>query len=230
MNKNRYLLITLSFALFCITIVGFRPYPTPTLALIMKVIPDVMKKGTTSQWNTAIKSDQLSAGDQLKTGKNALAVLKFLDKSIVRVRELSEITIGSDAVGKLTKLVQLNGGTVGFDVKKQTNEQFRFTSPTSVASIRGTKGKWCGGRGNDTLVVNEGLVNLKNQTSNKDIDVLAGYIGFSGQDGTLSSRPATSQELADAENAFTAESQNELKLEMRDSNGNKKEMKIKYKQ
>ncbi len=216
--------------IFVGTIVGFRPMPTPTLALIMKVIPDVTKKTGTSDWNAAEKSDQLAAGDQVRTGKSALAVLKFLDKSIVRMREQSQVTIGSDAAGQLTKVVQLGGGAVGFDIKKQTNERFRFTSPTSVASIRGTKGKWSGGLGNDTLVVSEGLVNLKNNPSNKDIDVPAGYIGFSGQDGSLSSRAATAQELSDATNAATGGSPSELKLEMRDSKGNKKELKIKFKQ
>lgn len=223
------LIIVLCLAIAAIAL-GFRPNPTVTLALIMKVIPDVSKRIGSSDWSAAGKSDQLAAGDQVKTGKSALAVLKFLDKSIVRLREQSQVTIGSDAAGKFTKVVQLNGGAVGFDIKKQTNEQFRFTSPTSVASIRGTKGKWSGGQGNDTLVVTEGLVNLKNDVSKKEIDVPAGYIGFSGQDGSLSSRPATPQELADADNAATGGSPNELNLEMRDSNGNKKDLKIKFKQ
>jgi len=209
---------------------GFRPSPTPTLALIMKVIPDVTKKIGTADWSAAGKSDQLAAGDQVKTGKRALAILKFLDKSIVRMREESEITLGSDAAGKFTKVVQLGGGAVGFDIKKQTNERFRFTSPTSVASIRGTKGKWSGGQGNDTLVIGEGLANLKNEPSGKDLDIPAGFIGFSSKDGSLSSRPATPEELADADLAATGGSPSELNLEMRDSKGNKKEFKIKFKQ
>jgi len=231
---NTHSIITTTVVIiFCITgvfvIAGFRPNSPPTLALIMKVIPDVTKKTSASDWGAAGKSDQLVAGDQVRTGKHALAVLKFLDRSIVRVREQSQITIGSEAATMPIKVVQLGSGAVGFDIKKQIDQQFRFTSPTSVASIRGTKGKWSGGLGNDTLVVTEGLVNLKNQPSDKNIDVPAGYIGFSGQDGSLSSRLATAQELADATSAATTGgSPNELNLEMRDSNGNKKDLKIKF--
>ena len=118
---------------------------------------------------------------------------------------------------------------MGFEVRKQTDERFRLTSPTSVASIRGTKGKWSGGHGNDTLIVVEGLVNLKNVNSNNEVDVAAGNIGFSNEDGSVTSRPATAQELADADNAAGTGSSNELKLEFRDSQGNKKQLKLRYK-
>jgi hypothetical protein len=124
----------------------------------------------------------------------------------------------------------LNGGAFGFEVKKQKqNEQFQLTSPTSVASIRGTKGKMSGGLGNDTLVVTEGLVNFKNNSSGNDVDVAAGFIGFSLQDGTITSRKATTQELADANNAATGGSSHDLNLELKDSQGNKKDLKIRYK-
>ena len=204
-----------------------------TVSLITKTIQIVTKKTPPQDWAKALKGDALISGDQVQTGQKSLAVVKFADNSIIRVRELSLLTISgqSGEPGALSKTVQLNGGTFGFDVKKQKqNEQFRLTSPTSVASIRGTKGKLSGGQGNDTLVVSEGLVNFKNNVSNKDVDVPAGYIGFSNQDGTVTSRKATDQELADADNAANGGSSHELNLEMKDSQGNKKELKIKYKQ
>ena len=76
----------------------------------------------------------------------------------------------------------------------------------------------------------EGLVNLKNNISNKDIDIAAGYIGFSDEDGSLTSRKATDEELADANIAALGGTSNELKLEMKDSKGNKKDLKLRYKQ
>ena len=69
---------------------------------------------------------------------------------------------------------------------------------------------------------------LKNMVSNKDIDVPAGYIGFSNDDGSLSSRLATADELADANAAATGGTQNELNLELKDTKGNRKELKLKY--
>jgi hypothetical protein len=150
----------------------------------------------------------------------------------VRVREESQLTVTGETnvPGSFSKNIRLSKGGFGFDVRKQhSNEQFQLTSPTSVASIRGTKGKLSGNEGHDTLVVTEGLVNFKNTVSNTDIDIPAGTIGFSNQDGTLTSRKATEQELADANNAANGGLLNELNLELKDSHGNKKELKLKFK-
>jgi hypothetical protein len=202
-----------------------------TLALITKIIQEVMKKpDSTNDWTKASKGEILIAGDHVRTGKKSLAIVKFTDNSIVRLRELSELQLNAEgARGSLVRSAQLTGGAVGFDVKKQQeNNLFRLTSPTSVASIRGTKGKWSGGKGNDTLVVTEGLINLLNNVSNKNLDIPAGFIGFSNSDGSLSSRKATDDELADASSAANGGSPNELKFEMQDSQGNKRELRLKY--
>ena len=213
-----------------ISLTGLRPAPTP-IALVMKVVPSVEKKSAAVDWKGAQKGDQLNPGDQVRTGKTGLAILRFLDKSIVRVREQSVVTLNGDpSSGTYAKVVDLHDGGVGFDIRKQVNEQFRFTSPTSVASIRGTQGLFTGYQNNDTLVVVVGLVNLKNLPGNKNIDVPAGYIGFSGADGSLTSRPATVDELRFATFAATGGSPGELNLELKDTKGNKKDLRIKFKQ
>lgn len=210
---------------------SFRP-ERATVALIAKIIQDVTTKSVAADWKKAGKGEALLSGDQVQTGEKSLAVVKFIDNSIVRVRERSQLTVTgvSGSPRMLSKTIELSNGSVGFEVKKQKqNEQFRFTSPTSVASIRGTMGKLSGGQGHDTLVITEGLVNFKNNPSDKDLDVPAGYIGFSNDDGTLTIRKATGQELADASSAATGGSLNDLNLELRDSKGNKKELKLKFK-
>ncbi len=208
---------------------GFRPGATP-VALVMKAVPEVSKKSGTGEWTPAVKSDQLLSGDKLRTGAKGLAVIKFLDRSIVRIRERSDVTLTFDAAGApATKVVDLRDAVIGFDIRKQVNERFRFTSPTSVASIRGTRGRFTDYGSNDTLVVVEGLVNLRNLISSSDKDIPAGYIGFSGADGSLTSRPATADELAAASDAALGSGENELKLEMKDPKGNRKDLKIKYK-
>lgn len=204
-----------------------------TVALITKTVQTVTKKTPPEDWAKALRGDALLSGNQLQTGKRSLAIVKFADNSIIRVRELSLLTVSgqSNGTGTLSKSVRLDGGAFGFDVRKQKqNEQFHLTSPTSVASIRGTQGKLSGGQGSDTLIVTEGLVNFKNNSSGNEVDVPAGYIGFSNQDGTVTSRKATEQELADANNAATGgSSSHELNLELKDGQGNKKGLKIRYK-
>jgi hypothetical protein len=217
-------------ALVLVSALGLLPGTTP-VALIMKIVPDVEKKIPAMEWNAAQKGDQLNAGDQVRTGKTGLAILRFLDKSIVRVREKSLVTVNGDAAtGKYTKVVDIHDGAVGFDIRKQVNEQFRFTSPTSVASIRGTQGLLTDFQSNDTLIVVVGLVNLKNIPGDKDLDIPAGYIGFSGSDGSLTSRQATADELSYATSLATGGTGSELKFELKDPKGNKKDLKIKFKQ
>jgi hypothetical protein len=203
------------------------------VALITKTVQTVEKKSPPSDWAKAAIGDPLASGDQVQTGRQSLAVVKFSDNSLIRVRELSLLTVSGqkNTPGEMSKTVQLNGGGFGFDVRKQKqDERFRFTSPTSVASIRGTKGKLSRGQSNnDTLVVTEGLVNLRNNASGNEVDVPAGFIGFSNEDGTVSSRRATEQELADANDAALGLSNHEIRLEMKDSQGNRKELKIEYK-
>ena len=210
---------------------GFRAEPS-SVALLTKTIQEVSKRTTPDEWKRASKGEALLSGDQVRTGQKSIAIVKFIDNSLVRVRELSELTIQgeSGAPGRLSKTVQLGGGAFGFDIRKQKqNEQFRLTSPTSVASIRGTQGKMSGGLGHDTLVVTEGLINFKNTASNNEVDVPAGYIAFSNEDGSISSRPATALELADANSAATGGLLNNLNLELRDNQGNKKQLKLQYK-
>jgi hypothetical protein len=203
-----------------------------TMAVITKVIPDVEKKNMTVEWNKATAGVALVAGDRVRTGKLALAVIKFMDQSIMRLREQSELTLSAEGPrGSMIKTIELSSGGFGFDVRKQQNEQFRLTSPTSVASIRGTRGIWCGGRGLDTLLVLEGLVNLNNLISKRDIDVPAGFIGFSGKDGDLVSRRATEQELLRAAQIVRGNGlPGEIKLDMKDPQDNNRELKLKIKQ
>jgi len=202
-----------------------------SLAVIKKVLNDVKKKPAEGNFAQVSTGDIVFASDQIQTGKRSLALLKFSDGSIVRLREQSLLTInGEGQKGSMIKEQYLLRGSVGFDVQKQKADQFRLTSPTSVASIRGTKGKWSGGQGHDTLVVTEGLVNLRNKISGKDVDVAAGYVGFSDEDGSISSRIASNDEITDANNAALGGETNDLKLEMKDPKGNKKELKLRYKQ
>jgi hypothetical protein len=204
---------------------------TSAVALITKSINEVTKTATSGESTPAAKGTILFNDERVKTGKKSLALIKFQDdNSMIRLRELSELTIGNSIEnGTSVKSTVLTKGGLGFSVQKQQkNKQFRLTSPTSVASIRGTRGTWAGGAGKDTLLVIEGLVNLKNSKSNKDVDVPAGFIGFSNEDGSLSSRQATEEEILLAERIITGSSMNELKLEIKNPNGSKKVLKLRY--
>ncbi|MCF8267180.1 MAG: FecR family protein [Ignavibacteriales bacterium] len=112
-----------------------------SVAVINKVVKDVNFKRGESDWQNAKPGVTLLDHDVIKTGAKSLAVVSFLDGSVVRLRENSDLTIyGNKAEKKLDKNVYIDKGAVGFDVKKQEDEEFKFTTPTMVASIRGTSG------------------------------------------------------------------------------------------
>jgi len=215
---------------------GFRaPDITPgPIGLISKVIRDVsLRADAAEEWNRAERGNPLSSGDRVKTGLQSLAVLKFRDASFVRVRERSEVVM-STAVGEkpIVKSIETeeSGGSFGFDIKKQIDAKFQFTSPTSVASIRGTSGKWSAGSdANDTLWLETGLVALLNRISGTEILVQGGSIAFSNADGTVTVRPMTPEELAEAKLASDGGSERNLDLRFRNDNGEEKELKIKFK-
>ena len=208
------------------------PPAEPTIALVSKVILDVTRKESGKDWQKAKRGETLASGDKVKTGDQSIAVIKFKDNSLVRVREKTELTVTGTMNGSaFSKSVNIQRGVVGFNIKKQrAEEEFRFSSPTSVASIRGTGGALTIAS-SDTLVVTEGLVRLTNNISSNFVDVAAGFTGLSNPDGTISSRPSTPAERAAAENAARAtEQDNRLEFELRDNQGNSKRLIIDFKE
>jgi hypothetical protein len=198
-----------------------------TVGLISKVIQDVTLKQVDKDWQKAEKGEPLASGDRVKTGERSIAIIKFLDNSLVRVRELSELAIsGTLKGGAFLKSVDLQNGVVGFSIQKQRpQEEFRFSSPTSVASIRGTAGLF-----STSLTVIEGTVVFTNKMSGQSVDVHAGFTGISHPDGSLQSRTATRAERMAAEEAAAGESLKKLELDLRDSQGKSKRLHIDIKE
>lgn len=113
------------------------------VALVKKIIKDVTyKKAGVSDWENAKTGLPLKDGEEVRTGSKSLALILFSDGSgLLRVRENAILHIyGAKDGKKLNKNTYIDKGLIGFDVKKQGDEEFKFTTPTAVASIRGTAG------------------------------------------------------------------------------------------
>jgi hypothetical protein len=226
-----YLLSSVVFAFGGQAAAAIPPAP-PSIALISKVVLDVTHKESGNDWQTAKKGETLASGDRLKTGAKSVAIVKFKDNSLVRVRELTELTVtGSMNGSAFSKAVEVKSGVVGFNIKKQqSSEEFRFSSPTSVASIRGTGGSFSSSQEADTLIVTEGAIEFSNTASSQLVTVAAGFTGISKPNGTIISRPSTPEEKAAAELAArTSEQDNRLEFDLRDGRGNSKRIKIDFK-
>ena len=207
-------------------------FPEATVAVVTKVIPDVSRKESGKDWLAANRGETLSSGDRVRTGSGkSLAVIKFKDNSFVKVRENSDLTITGEVKGSdFMKDVFLQKGVIGFSVQKQKkDEQFRFTSPTSVASIRGTGGAFITSTSSDTLIVSEGNVNFTNSVSGQSVDVPAGFTGLSFADGTIQVRASSPAERALGQEGMKATEQgNKLEFDLRDNQGNPKKLKIEF--
>ena len=116
--------------------------PRDIQAVLIKVVRDVAKKSPARAWEKAVPADRLRSGYQLRTDDKSLAMIVFPDQSRLVVRQKSIVEIkGQKEKGQIVdRSVHVERGRLAFDVKKQEREQFRFSSPISVASIRGTSG------------------------------------------------------------------------------------------
>jgi hypothetical protein len=207
------------------------PVPAGTpIGLLSKVILEVLRKENGKTWENAVRGQTLGSGDMVRTGPKSLAIIKFKDNSLVRLRERSELTItGTVTGGTFFKAVEVQTGVVGFNVQKQRpGEEFRFTSPTSVASIRGTAGVFAAMAMSDTLAVTEGSVFFTNRVSSKSVDVLSGFTGISNPDGTIQTRRSTERERRAALDAQQDDQHKLLEIELRTPKGKTNRLKIEY--
>lgn len=193
--KSKYLILLIalfSFSLFA----NENSKPDAPVAVLMKIIKDVsFKKGSTN-WGNAKIGTPLSTNDEVKTGDKSLALIKFTDNSIIRVRENSSLKIYADKNNnQLSKNTYIDKGKVGFNVSKQENEEFRFTTPTMVASIRGTEGYiGVGDDGFSLLVCIEGSIDVSGTVGQKESGkVVAGTYAIIGATGTLQQGTVTIQ-------------------------------------
>jgi len=202
-------------------------------AVLIKVINNVEKKEPTKGFTKAVTTDQLKSGYEIKTAAKSIAVIKFNDNSKLVVREKSLATISGKVEGKqiLERNVYMTKGGIKFDVTKGEKEQFRFTSPISVASIRGTGGDW-GQDERTTYIMYQGLLNLLSTISNRSEDVGAGQTGIVDSTGNLIVRPSTKEEQDNAQDSGEDDegTEHQLRIRGQDKDGKERTIILRWKE
>ncbi len=172
-----------------------KPAESP-VAVIMKTVKDVTFKKESADWQNAKIGLTLITGDEVKTGEKSLALIKFTDNSVLRVREKSSVKIYADKKDRaISKNTYIDNGTVGFKVSKQQNEEFQFTTPTMVASIRGTEG-YVSHNPDDstsTIYLNSGIADVRNIQSGNSGTINGGQYATTGGGGAFNSGQGTNQ-------------------------------------
>ncbi|MFC2133257.1 FecR domain-containing protein [Bacteroidota bacterium] len=145
MKRNKiYIVIVLAGLISIASVASYSETTDTPVALIKKIVQDVSYKSKDmDDWESAKVGIPLNDGEEIKTGFKSLALVLFTDGSgILRVRENSILHIYGEKKEKtLDKNTFIEQGKLSFEVNKQEeDEEFKFTTPTVVASIRGTTG------------------------------------------------------------------------------------------
>lgn len=181
MNRIKILIVIIIASL---VVLGFSVYkPAGPIAIVKKVVNDVKYKiADKSGWEIAKASQMLSDRDEIKTGNKSLAIILFTDGSgQLRIRENAVLQIyGQKDNKQLNKNALLQNGTISFEVSKQANEEFKFTTPTAVASIRGTGGLLGANSDSTQLILEHGSVDFNSLIQGGGGGTLTG-----GQTGTI---------------------------------------------
>jgi hypothetical protein len=148
------------------------------IALIKKIIKDVSyKTSDASDWEVGKTGVPLKSGEQVKTGFKSLALVLFTDGTgLLRIRENSIMYIYGDKEGeKINKNTFIEKGLIGFDINKQDAEEFKFTTPTAVAAIRGTAGYVeVGSDSSTTIVCDHGKIEVQSLIGEKRTAIVQG--------------------------------------------------------
>ncbi len=129
----------------------------------------------------------LNAGEQIVSLSNGLAVIMFIDdKSILRIQKNTTLTIGGErSATAITKQIKMQFGKLKAEIAEQRGGEFLISTPTSVASVKGTDFWATSDRIlGDTFLGITGLIEVQNLISGGVIEVGGGFVGTSKPDGS----------------------------------------------
>ena len=138
MKSNINKLSIIFIFVFVLTAASFA---AETIAVVLKVKGKVSITRGNQVANATIKRGfRLEDGDIVKTDNNSYTAVRFIDDaSLLRVRANSTCTIkGTKERNQVIKNVYLEVGTILAKVTQQRGK-FEISTPTSVASVKGTE-------------------------------------------------------------------------------------------
>ena len=152
------------------------------------------------------------------------------DKTVVKMLGNSDLTIMGDRSGnKINKSLDIKYGRIAANVKPQKGKEFRISTPTSVASVKGTEfAIQSDPSSGDSFTLIQGLIQVTNSITGESTQVQEGETAISTPDGSLDVAETTSDDLDGFEEASMEPPTQELRFEVEDENGNIKEILIKF--
>jgi hypothetical protein len=137
--KNKITCITLATLIVLVTFVLL--YAAETVAIVLKSVGTVsLTHGEKAAATKMDKGTRLQDGDRIVTGDRSFAAVRFVDDaSTVRIRANSTCRIkAKKEKDAILKNVYLEAGALYAKVTQQRGK-FEISTPTSVASVKGTE-------------------------------------------------------------------------------------------
>jgi hypothetical protein len=135
---------------------------TPDTATVTNIVGDVSVRSGDTEWHDATIGEKLITNDEIHTGPDSEATIKFSDGSFLQVRQLTETAIGqiSGPVDLPKVRVLLKMGEVAAKVNHEVDQQgdFSIRTPNATASVRGCEFEVSYANKDSELLVFEGAV------------------------------------------------------------------------
>lgn len=166
------------------------------IAQVTKIVKKVDQRNSDKEEWVASKKVPLPDGGEVRTGSKSLAIVKYLEGSLLLVRENSILNISSKKEGKkVSNNTSIQKGQVYFEVQKQGEDEFKFTTPTAVASIRGTNGLiFCDSTVTRVFLENGELYIESITDPTRNGKIVGGEKVVQNEDGSFTSSPFTEEE------------------------------------
>lgn len=200
------------------------PPAEPEVAFVLKVTGEASLQTTGKEWQPLRKGARLRNLDRIKTGADALVAIVFLDdKTMIKIRSDSEVQITTEKTGKgLHKRLIMEVGQMWSKVIPGRGG-FQLETPSGVAAVKGTEFYTLADSEGGTVIIGiEGLVEFVNELGT----ILIGK----GETGRARKGDRPSVAPTEEFDHWAADGQiQELDLEFKNSEGDVKHLKMKYK-
>lgn len=109
--------------------------PTGSLQTIVQAANGNVYRVSESQTQTASAGGMLGQGERIRTAKNASAVIKLADGSLVEMSERAELSVKENAQGAT---INLERGQIVVEAAKQRDRHLYVTTNDGIVSVTGT--------------------------------------------------------------------------------------------
>lgn len=199
------------------------------LAYVQKFKPNINihKDG---QVEKGKKSSPLFDGDTLRTDKDGLALVQFMDKSFANVKPQSSLIINGQVNNdkSTSARILLETGEIFMNVTRQVNSDYEVATNTSVASVKGTQ---FGANSDNYYYVLEGEVEVLATETGNTVTLTENMFAQVNEDGSIDVGELTDDDINrinQSNSAFDNLEPKILRLQFRDADGQLREIEIEY--